>query len=212
MVYRFHIPLTNLGGLTFDPTSTSALLSLSLVSPPLFFQRPASSRGMWTPCYDFTPNRIASSEARFLLHLDPTSPTNRILTEHPLIKPLRVVVPPTPPQPGGAPSIKSPSTVPTHASAGARLFAAAHSQAIAQRRSSSPPSPTNGPLIITPAPSELLPSAPIFPSIVFGAEPPAAATAAVDGEQEDEEDFETWYRGEACVEILKMDALDDEWW
>ena len=95
-------------------------------------------------------------------------------------------------------------------SPGARLFAAAHSQAVAQRSPS--PLSSSEDLIITypPAKNNLLPAAPIynisFPS--FPSSVPLSTEAEAGCRKADELDFDVWYRGEACVEMINT----DDWW
>lgn len=165
---------------------------------------------------------MCSRSPEFLVHLDPSSSANQLLAEHPLLKPLMVIVPPTPQTPSNA---KSFTTVPTHStfkngSAGSRLFAAAHSQAVAQRSPSNalamnprPPSPQKElPQLQPSAPlsSISLAPSPFSPSAFTNAETKPSLPPVFKTEQDEEMEFERWYRAGHHVEVIEMD-LDDAW-
>ncbi|ORY82980.1 hypothetical protein BCR35DRAFT_331349 [Leucosporidium creatinivorum] len=95
-IYRLRVPLTQLSHLTLQDSRPT----LSLLLPPDYYQRPIATPGQpksqWKSCDDFTANGDASYTSIFLIELNPDHSSTRELRESQLIKPLMLVLPPTP--------------------------------------------------------------------------------------------------------------------
>ncbi|ORY83001.1 hypothetical protein BCR35DRAFT_313693 [Leucosporidium creatinivorum] len=227
-IYRLRVPLTQLSHLTLQ----DSLLTLSLLLPPDYYQRPITKpgqpRSQWKSCNDFTANGDATYSSIFLIELNPDHPSTRELRDNQLVKPLMLVLPPTPtefkkdfPTLPSTTSISGSSALqpalPIAEAPTSRLFLAAHSQAIAQRASFLQAHP----LFSNPAPSVYaIPHACTYASPVSPSSPSPShhlaspsrhrQPSSFSAEQEERE-FEAWYRatgGRAeTVSVMEVDSI-----